>query len=112
MFLWISDQSCVSTNKQSSPFRATRVLYFDQRGTVLTEDLHLDGGLSLLVAVLRHTLVDAGVVHGGVVDGEGGGGFVAAAHENVLPVGEDLLPAGSVPVDVFGIAHHWKRREN
>lgn len=66
----------------------------------------MDRGLGLLVAVLCHTLVDAGVVHSGVVDGEERGGLVAAAHEDVRPVGEDLLPAGRVPVDVFGISHH------
>lgn len=74
----------------------------------LTEDLHLDRGLRLLVPVLRHALVDAGAVHVGVVYGEGRHGFIAAAHENVLPVGEDLLPAGGVPVDVFSISQNWK----
>lgn len=72
----------------------------------LTEDLHLDCGLRLLVPVLGHTLVDAGAVQVGVVYGEDGRGFIAAAHKDVLPVGDDLLPARSVPVDVFSLSHH------
>lgn len=72
----------------------------------LTEDVDLDRGLGLLVAVPRHTLVDPSAVHVGVVYGEGRRGFITAAHKNVRPVGEDLLPAGSVPVNVFSISHH------
>ncbi len=64
--------------------------------TKLTEDGHLDRGLGLLVPVLCHALVDAGAVHVGVVNGEGRRGFIAATHENVWPVGEDLLSAGRV----------------
>lgn len=66
----------------------------------------MDRGLGLLVAVPGHTLVDPSAVHVGVVNGEGRRGFIAAAHENVWPVGEDLLPVGSVPFDVFSISHH------
>lgn len=77
----------------------------------LTEYLHLDRGLGLLVAILGHTLVDASAVHVGVVNGEGGRGFITATHKDVRPVGEDLLPTGGIPVDVFSISHHW-RAEN
>lgn len=78
----------------------------------LTEDVDLDRGLGLLVAVPRHTLVDPGAVHVGMVYGEGRRGFITAAHKNVRPVGKDLLPAGSVPVNVFSISHHWKRKSD
>lgn len=80
-----------------------------EKSKILTEDLHLDCGLGLLVPVLCNTLVDTGAVHVGMVYGEGRRGFIAAAHKNVLPVGEDLLPAGSVPVYVFSISQHWKK---
>lgn len=73
---------------------------------ILTEDSDNDRGFSLLVTALGHTLVDAGVIHFGVVYGEGRRGFIAAAHRNVGPVGEDLLPVGVVPVDVFNIVIH------
>lgn len=77
----------------------------------LTEDLHLDGGLRLLVPVLRHTLVDTGAVHVGVVYGEGRHGFIATTHKNVRPVGEDFLPTGGVPVYVFSISHHCETEQ-
>lgn len=73
----------------------------------LTEDLHLDRGLGLLVPAPRHTLVDPGTVHVGVVDGECRRGFIGAGHDDVRPVGEDLLPAGGEPVDVFSVSNHW-----
>lgn len=72
----------------------------------LTEDLDLDCGLGLLVPILCHTLVDTSVVPIGVVYGEGRRGLIVAAHENVLPVGKDLLTSGGEPVDVFSIPHH------
>jgi len=77
-----------------------------KKKTGLTEDLNSDCGLGLLVPALRHTLVDPGAVHVGVVDGEAGHGFIAAADVDVRPVGEDLLPAGGIPVNVFCISNH------
>lgn len=76
----------------------------------LTEDGQLHRGLRLLVLAAGHALVDAGTALGGLVDDEEGGGFVVAADREVLPVGEDLLPARAVPVDLAGIAHHCGRR--
>lgn len=72
----------------------------------LTEDGQLHCGLRLLVLAAGHTLVDAGAALSGFVDDEEGGGFIIAADREVLPVGEDLLPAWTVPVDLAGIAHH------
>lgn len=76
----------------------------------LTEDGQLHRGLRLLVLAAGHALVDAGAALGGLVDDEEGGDFVVAADREVLPVGEDLLPARAVPVDLAGIAHHCGTR--
>lgn len=78
----------------------------NRKSAPLTKDLDLHRGLGLLVAALRHALVDAGVVHVGVVDGEGGGGFVVAVHLDVGVVWQDLFAVGGEPVDVFGVSHH------
>lgn len=72
----------------------------------LTEDGQLHRGLRLLVLAAGHTLVDAGAALSGLVDDEEGGGFIIAADREILPLGEDLLPAWTVPVDLAGIAHH------
>lgn len=76
----------------------------------LTEDGQLHRGLRLLVPAAGHALVDAGAALGGLVDDEEGGGFIVAADREVVPVGEDLLPARAVPVDLAGLAHHCGRR--
>lgn len=78
--------------------------------TTPTVDGDSDGGLGLLLAVLGHARVDAGVVHVGLVDNEGGRLF-HAGHRDVLPVGEDLLPAGVEPVDVFDLSDHWGKEK-
>ena len=74
----------------------------------LTEDFHLDSGLSLLIPIFCNTLVDAGTVDVGVVYGENRGGLISAAHRKVLPRWMDLLTAGGVPVYLFSIPYHWK----
>ena len=66
----------------------------------------MHGGLGLPVRAPGHALVDAGVVHVGVVDGERGRDLIGAGHGQVRRPGDDLLAAGGEPVDVFSIARH------
>lgn len=64
----------------------------------------MHGGLGLQVSVAGHAGVDAGRAVLGVVDGEGGRGLVGAAHQDVGASGQDLLPAGVIPVNVFSVS--------
>ena len=76
---------------------------------VLTEDLHVYSGLGL-GAILSgdHTLVNAGIVNVGIVDGEGRVVVIIPHHGDPLLVWAQLLPVGGEPGDVliFGISCH------
>ena len=80
-----------------------------KRKMTLTEDLDVDGGLSLLAAAARHTLVGAGVVQGGAVEGEGGRGLVGPGYRDVRAVRLDLLPRRRKPVDLLRTCHNYQR---
>lgn len=80
-----------------------------ETGAALTEDLHVDRGLRLAAILASdHTLVNAGVVNIGVVDGERGGGVIVPHHGDPLLVRGELLSVGGEPGDVFvfGISCH------
>lgn len=75
----------------------------------LTEDLHVDSGLRLgAILASDHTLVDAGIVDIGVVDGERRGVVVIPHHRDPLLVWAQLFPVGGEPGDVliFGFSCH------
>lgn len=75
----------------------------------LTKDLHVDGGLWLTaILACNHTLVNAGVVDVGIIDGEGGGGIIIPHHWDPLLVWGELFSIGGEPGDVFifGISCH------
>lgn len=69
----------------------------------LTENLDVDGGLGVaLLGAADHTLVDAGVVDVGVVDGERGRGVIVAHHRDALLARAQPLPVRGEPRDVLG----------
>lgn len=75
----------------------------------LTEDLHVDSGLRLgAILPSDHTLVDAGIVDIGIVDGERRGVVVIPDHRDPLLVWAQLFPVWGEPGDVliFGFSCH------